>query len=293
MVKIGIIMNIRGSTETTTEFKPYMVNNLIKSEGIYFPENFKLDKSNILNALSKHSSDIRVILTNINYFTILVNYNTNKNNFKKIVIDGIANKDIIEHNAEFMRKLWFVNNSKITIPDAFIYKKAHIVNPNVYDIVSSKKGRVQKKKFPKKPVSNDDKYRYEMSVDIMVSKETSAAAKFALTCPDKRNELNKLYMELFDTTNNLFDWRENENSNRYLKIPRMLTNNIPGKSTSTNIMGLDRRFMEQRQMEQRLRYLPQLRPMQHYNRSFVRGGGTIRRSRQTQRRRRRSHIKYT
>lgn len=273
MTKIDIKLNIRGSISTESmSFKPKMVNKLIKSTDIYFPENFKLDKSNILKALSKDSSDISVILTNIKMFTTLVNYNTKKHSFKKIAIDGTANKDIIDHNGEFMRKLWFVNNSKITIPDTFRYNNKEITNYNIYVIVSSKI-RTIKKTQNKKNISRsniiDDKYSYVMHVDIMVSKETSVAAKIALTCPDKRNNIDKLFQQLFDTSNNFFDWRENENSNRYLKTPNMLINNVPSSSSYlANSMNLN------------------------WGRNIY--GGSSRRSRYNRRQtqKRRAHIKY-
>lgn len=251
MATLEIKLNIRGSTKLEAVFKPSMVNNVIKTTDIYFPENFKLDKANILNALANHSSDITGILTNIEMFTTLVNYNTKKHGFKKIAVDGVANIDIIKHNGEFMKKLWFVNNSKITIPERVTYNKSERVTynkrsstkqndykQNVYVIVSSEiKIAPKKVETPKNQAGTPNingKRSYVMTINIMVSKETSAAAKFALTCPEKRNKIDILFRELFNTTNNFFDWRENDNSNRYLSTPAMFVNNVSGPSYRDN-----------------------------------------------------------
>ena len=293
MTKINIVFDVVGSTNSKNiTFKPSMVNKLIKSNDIYFPENFMLYKSNILTALSKQSSDITHILTDINKFTALVKYNNKQRVFKKV-----REKDIIGHNVEFMRKLWFSNNSKIMITDKFNYI-------NEYIIVSSESGPLQKK-----PTTTPDSL-YEMRVKIMVSKDASRAAKLRLTCQKNRDDINVSFKKVFDVSYNIFDAREIDNSNTYKKPSRLFANNATRSSTSRNdIMSLhqqqllyDRRRREREDWEYQQEKARRRQKDREYRLRLAQlssndqgtTGGTIRRSRQTQRRRRRrAQIKYT
>jgi len=223
MPKLIITLDLKGSTKRRVEFKPNMVNKLIKNSVIYFPKTFKLDNSNILKALSGRSSDISDILTDITMYNILIEYNNALPSKTDTTID------IIKHNSNFMRKLWFVNNSKITIQEGLVYNKRQLINNNVYVIVSSKEGALAIKR-PK--LTSMDKDTYEMKVELIVSKETSTAAKFALTCPDKRDKIDELYKDLFNTSNNFFSKRDNVTSNRYLNVPRMFKNSSSSRNPS-------------------------------------------------------------
>lgn len=223
MPKLIITLDLKGSTKRLVEFKPNMVNKLIKNSVIYFPKTFKLDNSNILKALSGRSADISHILTDITMYNILIEYNNALPSKTDTTID------IIKHNSNFMRKLWFVNNSTITIQENFVYNKRRLTNDNTYVIVSSKEGALAIKRTK---LTSRDKDTYEMKVELIVSKETSTAAKFALTCPDKRDKIDELYKELFNTSNNFFSKRDNATSNRYLNVPRMFKNSSSSRNPS-------------------------------------------------------------
>ena len=223
MPNLIITIDLKGSTKRLVEFKPNMVNKLIKNSVIYFPKTFKLDNSNILKALSGRSSDISDILTDITMYNTLVEYNNALPSKTDTPID------IIKHNSNFMRKLWFVNNSKITIQEGLVYNKRQLINNNAYVIVSSKEGALAIKRTK---LTSMDKDTYEMKVELIVSKETSTAAKFALTCPDKRDKIDELYKELFNTSNKFFSKRDNVTNNRYSNVPRMFENSSSSRNPS-------------------------------------------------------------
>ena len=294
MPNLIITLDLKGSTKGRVKFKPNMVNKLIKNSVIYFPKTFKLDNSNILKALSGRSSDISDILTDITMYNTLVEYNNALPSKTDTPID------IIKHNSNFMRKLWFVNNSKITIQEGLVYNKRQLINNNAYVIVSSKEGALAIKRpvltSTKKTISNKHVSRdtYAMNVELIVSKETSTAAKFALTCPDKRDKIDELYKELFNTSNNFFSKRDNVTSNRYLNVPRMFKNSSSKSDnvTSNRYSNLSRMF---KNSSSRNPFL--YNPYYEHIRQLKKRGGTIRqtkykRNRKRKRTRKRRQSKY-
>jgi len=285
MPNLIITIDLKGSTKRLVEFKPNMVNKLIKNSVIYFPKTFKLDNSNILKALSGRSSDISDILTDITMYNTLVEYN------KALPSKTDTPIDIIKHNSNFMRKLWFVDNSKITIQEGLVYNKRQLINNNAYVIVSSKEGALAIKRTK---LTSMDKDTYEMKVELIVSKETSTAAKFALTCPDKRDKIDELYKELFNTSNNFFSKRDNVTSNRYLNVPRMFKNSSSKSDnvTSNRYSNLSRMF---KNSSSRNPFL--YNPYYEHIRQLKKRGGTIRqtkykRNRKRKRTRKRRQSKY-
>lgn len=228
MSYIDIIINTTGSSiKKNIKFTPSMVNDIISSKTIYFPPNFILDESNILKAVSDSTSIVE-IMTNISMFTKLVNYNTKKRDFKKISINGEESKKIVEKNAEFMRKLWFVNNSKI------------IIDSREYVIVKSKINGVPRKRNPIDKLS----IRFEMTVDVMISKDKSSEAILRLTCAEKRENINRLFTAVFGE--NLFDWSE-DNVNRYFNTPAMIKRGQSAVTKKPSILTQKQKDYQKRQ----------------------------------------------
>ena len=199
MSSIDIIMNTRGSLTSDIDFIPSMVDSLITHKVIYFPINFLLNKKNILEAVPSTTS-LTDILTNTALFTQLVKYNTNPDfGFEKITLQQAKDSGIITKNAEFMRKLWFVDNSKI------------IISNNQYIIVKSKletdSVKLQKNAKPSKDI------RFTMKVSVMLSREHNTIAIKRLTCAEQRENINKLYKAVFGDI--FFDMRQETTTNRY------------------------------------------------------------------------------
>ena len=206
METIEITFDTRGSlNKTGLLFNPSMVNNIIKSRTIYFSSRVLFDKTKILKTVPETSS-IFEIFTNQQLFYKLANYNANIPDTSV----KLSRDEIKDANFEFMRKLWFVNNSKIKI------------NDNVYTIVSSS---------IKKRLSNQVKHH--MSLSVMISKDESVVAIKRLTCKEKRDHINKLFNSLFGPDKKFFTWRP-DTDNRYFDVPSLFK--VSNKNSRSNIL---------------------------------------------------------
>lgn len=219
---INININTTGSLKQNgIKFEPSMVDSLIKTNTIYFPVNFLLDKQNMLKS-NNITRSLMDILTNPKIFKQLVDYNT------KYLPKNI-NRDIIKKNAEFIRKLFFADKSKIKIDNnSYVIVKSSIDTNSI---------RVIKQEL------------IVMTVNLMISKETSIIAIKRLTCEEQRNNINSLFKEIFGSI--LFYPRIESTANKYTRTNLLYkVGNEPVKKVKP-----DKRDKEIADMERRVKDL--------------------------------------
>lgn len=147
---IDIIIITRGDYITSINnnilFTTDMIDPSIKKNSpIYFTPKIKLTNKLIMDA--KLDISPKKIFTNPIYFNQLLNYAIqSKNNLKKEKLQGEINKDIINNNIDFLRKLYFPRGGKFYINGKiYIIRKSEYIkntlkmpnkkNPNKFSIM--------------------------------------------------------------------------------------------------------------------------------------------------------------
>lgn len=191
MSSINININTIGDViRNNISFKPSMSDTNIKSSVIYFPPTFILTNKKILKAVGD-SSSVREILTTSTMFEKLVKYYTDRSKgYKKISLTQAVSLGIIDKNFEFMRNLWFKNNSQIVIDD------------RVYNIIKS---NITKTKLPMDKLN----LRFEMTVDLKLIRKDrdSMVNRQKISCDKQRENIDNIYESLYGVP--FFNYREN------------------------------------------------------------------------------------
>lgn len=191
MSYINININTIGDViRNNISFKPSMSDTNIKSSVIYFPPTFILTNKKILKAVGD-SSSVREILTTSTMFEKLVKYYTDRSKgYKKISLTQAVSLGIIDKNFEFMRNLWFKNNSQIIIDD------------RVYNIIKS---NITKTKLPMDKLN----LRFEMTVDLKLIRKDrdSMVNRQKISCDKQRENIDNIYESLYGVP--FFNYREN------------------------------------------------------------------------------------
>lgn len=181
MSTITIKLDTTGdSVKNGLTFVPSMTDPDMKATTIYMPPTFKLSDSLIKKAV-KESTSVKEVLTSPSMFHALVSYSTDRaKGYKRISLEEAEKNGIIESNYNFMLNLWLKNGQRIFIDD------------RAYDIISS---TITSSSMPK----TNKRLQFSMVVSLRVieSKRNSVVNRMKMSCDDKRDNINKIYEELY------------------------------------------------------------------------------------------------
>jgi len=187
---IAIKLNFSGDVnDKNIGFFPYMIKRNIASRTLYFPTTFKITDKLIRKSVEETNDFLEIVTSRILFSKIIMKI-TKKRNYKALTLQEARETGIVKENMMFYKNKLFKNNSKIYLSGGAFDILASSLDENSIVIPTNRNNLV---------------FKVNINIKVIGSKNNNYENRTALTCETKRNNLNKIFNELFGK--DLFEYR--------------------------------------------------------------------------------------